>query len=103
MFSGIIEERAQLIHSQTGMNSVRITLTRPLSFRDLKPGDSVCVNGVCLTVTKCNEAEMNFDIGFETLKITKWQHRMGQSYHVEQSLRIGDRVHGHFVTGHVES
>lgn len=105
MFSGIVENQAQVLDQTQRPGVLILTLSRPVSFTDLKTGDSVAVNGVCLTVENFTATSMTFAIGLETLKITGWAtaHLQGHLMNVEQSLKFGDRLHGHLVTGHVDA
>ncbi|HPI39264.1 MAG TPA: riboflavin synthase [Pseudobdellovibrionaceae bacterium] len=104
MFSGIIEQTQPLVDEINKENSVQITIVRPIDFDDLKIGDSIACNGVCLTLEAFNEKTMNFTLGPETLRVLHWspQRNIGKMINLERSLRLGDRVHGHFVTGHVD-
>lgn len=105
MFSGIVEATSKIVRTQENQGTVVLTISRPQDFNDLLPGHSVCVNGVCLTVEKLSEGEMEFSLAKETLRITGWtsSNLNGQEVNLERSLQFGDRVHGHMVTGHVET
>lgn len=109
MFSGIIEAKSKVLEfkpldPENPQNLVRIQIEKPLHFNDLKTGDSIAVNGICLTVESFNDETIQFALGYETLQIARWDERTLQKVelNLERSLRIGDRVHGHFVTGHVD-
>jgi riboflavin synthase len=110
MFTGIVETTSPIHQIEKKGSVYQILLGKPLTFDDLKIGDSVAVNGVCLTVEKINEGidgagTLQFAIGPETLKITKWDSLLKEDLemNLERSLRYGDRVHGHLVTGHVDA
>lgn len=105
MFSGIIEAQSQVISSHAADQVVRIEIQCPKDFRDLKIGDSISTNGVCLTIEKFDEEKIQFCLGAETLKLLGSGFDLWKNYPVnlERSLRLGDRVHGHLVTGHVDS
>lgn len=105
MFTGIIEEKSPILEVIAGDQSLQIKVVRPKSFDDIKVGDSIACNGVCLTLEDFNEANMLFTIGYETLQITGWTAQIleGQVLNLERSLRFGDRIHGHMVSGHVDS
>ncbi len=81
-----------------------IDVERPETFTDIKIGDSICHNGVCLTVESFDQKKMTFALGAETLKITRWtvEKLKGAMLNLERSLGFGDRVHGHIVSGHVD-
>ncbi len=103
MFSGIIEAKVKLRfrEADTSRKVVRIALERPKDFDDLKIGDSVAVNGACLTIESFDDTKIQFALGAETLSLLKGFEGKSE-YNLERSLKYGDRVHGHFVTGHVD-
>ena len=71
---------------------------------EVELGESVAVNGACLTVTEVNEGAMRFDLLHETLRLTNLGDcTPGDPVNLERSLRIGDRLSGHFVQGHVDA
>tara|TARA_R110002096_G_scaffold27831_10_gene84638 strand:+ start:1673 stop:2266 length:594 start_codon:yes stop_codon:yes gene_type:complete len=103
MFTGIVEECgkvARLNPVETGAELwVRSTFTD-----EVKLGESVAVNGACLTVTETNGDAMRFDLLHETLRLTNLGEVIEASpVNLERSLRIGDRLSGHFVQGHVDA
>jgi riboflavin synthase len=102
MFTGIVERTVRVIGVADGPKFVRLTLPNP--WGDVKDGDSVAVNGVCLTVAERPAAgELSFDVVQETLGKTNLRLiQAGDELHVERSLRAGDRIDGHFVQGHVD-
>lgn len=104
MFSGIVEATGRCLGIEKVGGNLRIQVTRPPTFDDLKPGDSIAVNGVCLTVEEYSETQIQFALGAETLLVTGWTHAglQEQEFNMERSLRLGDRIHGHVVAGHVE-
>ncbi len=104
MFSGIIEQQSKILNVVEKSTSVQIIVQRPTSFNDIELGDSICVNGVCLTAENLTEHSITFSLGIETLKFLNqsfdtWK---SKSLNLERSLKFGDRVHGHLVTGHVD-
>ena len=107
MFSGIIESTQNVVNSAVYPGRVRLAVSRPKSFDDLKLGDSVAVNGVCLTVEQLSDDQISFSLGAETLKVIDWENNAGlwlsRPLNLERSLRFGDRIHGHLVSGHAES
>lgn len=102
MFSGIVEACASIILAERSSQLVKITVEKPSSWDDLKIGDSVAINGVCLTVEAFNDEYMAFALAPETLKVTGWTPRDRELVNLERSLRMGDRIHGHIVNGHVD-
>lgn len=105
MFSGIIESVTSVVDIQKNGNNVRITVNRPADFGDIKAGDSIATNGVCLTVETFSPDTMTFTLGEETLKVTGWtaESLATTPLNLERSLRMGDRMHGHWVSGHVDT
>lgn len=104
MFAGIVEAKTSIQSLQEQAGTLTITIEKPSNFKDLGIGDSIAVNGVCLTVETFNETSIQFSLGPETLRITGWSAStmQGQVLNLERSLRWGDRVHGHVVLGHVD-
>ena len=108
MFTGIVEAKSRLLNFRaddpTHPKTAQIEIEKPNQFDDLKLGDSVCVDGVCLTVEKLSDSAIYFSLGYETLKVTNWgQKDVGQrTLNLERSMRYNDRIHGHIVTGHVD-
>ncbi len=106
MFAGIIEAKSKVLEYSAvdPEGLVRISLYRPHSFDDITTGDSVAVNGVCLTVENVDNQFMQFALGKETLKLTGWKKDdlLNNELNLERSLRMGDRIHGHLVSGHAD-
>lgn len=105
MFSGIVESVQPIVKSEELQNAFRIAVTRPQDFDDIKSGDSIACDGVCLTVETFNQHEMTFALAAETIRVLNWTPTtwVGKKLNLERSLRFGDRIHGHLVTGHVDS
>lgn len=104
MFSGIVEALSPVKSARTEGHLVFIDVARPQDFTDIKNGDSIATNGVCLTVEKFDNETMSFALGAETLTVTGWNEaHLNHAYvNLERSLRMGDRLHGHMVSGHVD-
>ena len=107
MFTGIIEETGTVESIHPGDKSIRLTLTLRKTGGGLKVGDSLAVNGCCLTVaeltTKGRAKTAQFDLLNETWNLTNLQHcRAGSQVNLERSLEAGGRLGGHFVTGHID-
>ena len=104
MFSGIVETTGVVRAAEPAGELLRLRVELPPSFTDLKSGDSVCMDGVCLTVEDFTANDMGFALGLETLKVTGWSSErvLGRVVNLERSLRLHDRIHGHLVTGHVD-
>ncbi len=105
MFSGIIESTESMIESRALDQTREVVIQRPSFFDDIKIGDSIAVNGVCLTLESFTPTTMKFTLGFETLKVlgSTFNLWLTRPVNLERSLAFGARVHGHFVTGHVEA
>jgi len=101
MFTGIIERTVRVIGAAQGPGFVRLTIANV--WPDVVDGESIAVNGVCLTVGEHSPTEIGFDVVKETLGLTNLSLLAGGDVvHVERSLRVGDRLSGHFVQGHVD-
>ena len=101
MFTGIIEKTVRVIAIADGPGFRRLTLA--VHWPDLRGGESIAVNGCCLTVAEIAADSLGFDIIAETLdKTNLGQLQAGDRVHVERALRIGDRLDGHFVQGHID-
>jgi riboflavin synthase len=101
MFSGIVENRVSVLRIINGARALRLTL--PNLWRDLREGQSVAVNGCCLTVARSTLKTITFDVIGETLARTNLGGlRENDWVNVERPLKVGDRVDGHFVQGHVD-
>jgi riboflavin synthase len=105
MFSGIVETTSIVIGAATHGPVIRFMVERPKDFNDLSKGDSIAVDGVCLTVEEFDPEAIQFAIGQETQRVTGWSLSgvLGKVVNLERSLRLGDRIHGHLVTGHVDA
>lgn len=105
MFSGIVEVASPVLGWAPQSHIVELQVQRPSEFEDLCVGDSVAVNGVCLTINRLRDKSIEFVLGKETLTVTGWVHEpmpVGKLVNLERSLRFGDRMHGHLVSGHVD-
>jgi riboflavin synthase len=107
MFSGIVEEAGTVQGIEETRRSIRLIVKASECGRGLKLGDSVAVNGCCLTVVKlagrAPRRMLHFDLLRETWERTNLQFaRAGALVNLERSLRFDDRLGGHFVTGHID-
>jgi riboflavin synthase len=105
MFTGIVEGMARVksvSKSKRGADtSMRVKLGK--LGRGLKEGDSVCINGACLTAMKLSKGEAEFEMVAETIRRTNLgSAKPGDYVNVERSLKVGERLEGHFVLGHVD-
>jgi riboflavin synthase len=101
MFTGIIERTVRVIGIANGPAFSRLTIDS--EWDDVKDGESIAINGACLTVAAQSPGELGFDVVKETLDRTNLGLLSPNDVvHVERSLRLGDRLSGHFVQGHVD-
>jgi riboflavin synthase len=105
MFTGIVEGMGRvksISKSRKGADTaLRVELGK-LS-HGLKKGDSVCINGACLTVMKLSKGQAEFELVAETIRRTNLgEVKRGDSVNIERSMKVGDRIEGHFVLGHVD-
>lgn len=103
MFTGLIEAVGQVAGVQPVVSGVRLRIDTALA-PELADGDSLAVNGVCLTVTGRDGTTVSADVGPETLRVTTLGAlREGQPVNLERSMRADSRFGGHFVQGHVDA
>jgi riboflavin synthase len=101
MFTGIVERTVKLLGVTQGPMSRRLTLEN--HWADVRHGDSIAVNGCCLTVAELSEKSLVFDVIAESLdKTNLGALAAGDAVNVERALRVGDRFDGHFVQGHID-
>ncbi|HRO66143.1 MAG TPA: riboflavin synthase [Pseudobdellovibrionaceae bacterium] len=105
MFSGIVEAVVPALRGEAKSGLYRLVLRRPTEFTDIKGGDSIAVDGACLTVEEFDADSMTFALAAETLRVLRWNpdDLLKRTYNLERSLRFGDRLHGHLVSGHVDA
>ncbi|MEA2710919.1 MAG: riboflavin synthase [Phycisphaerales bacterium] len=103
MFTGIVERTIRIAAVSDGTGFVRLNLAAPADWSDVKLGESIAINGVCLTVAEIAPPMIGFDVIPETLSKTNLGLlKAGDLVNAERSLRAGDRIDGHFVQGHVD-
>jgi len=103
MFTGLVESLATIARAEDVAAGRRLTVRDSMGPR-LAIGESVAVNGACLTVVEAREDEFAFEVGPETLlKTNLGALRAGDRVNLERSLKVGDRLGGHFVQGHVDA
>src|SRR3989338_8475135 len=103
MFSGIIEEIGQVKKISKYSNITLLEVKADKVLEDTKTGDSISVNGACLTVVKKEAGVLIFEAMPETLKVTNLGVlKISDKVNLERSLKVGDRISGHFVTGHID-
>ncbi|KJS23209.1 MAG: riboflavin synthase subunit alpha [Clostridiaceae bacterium BRH_c20a] len=103
MFTGLVEELGIIKAVYNGPDSSRIKIAGGIIGEDIKLGDSVAVNGVCLTVVDFNKDDFQAQVMAETLKKTNLlELKIGDKVNLERALRMNDRLGGHLVSGHVD-
>jgi len=107
MFTGLVEELAAtekvVADSNKRVTALRLFVRSSLVAKDTKIGDSIAVNGCCLTVVKKNRGVLEFEAGSETLSRTNLGRLKPKSgVNLERSMKLSDRLGGHIVTGHID-
>lgn len=103
MFTGLVEELGTIAAVVPQGAAVELSLHAPLVASDAAIGDSIAVNGCCLTVVRREEDVLTFEAGSETLSRTNLgKLQPGSRVNLERSLKVGDRLGGHYVSGHID-
>ena len=103
MFTGIIEDKGKVLRIEYRGQEMRLTIELPPHLTELQLGDSININGVCLTVVNKKEQEIELDLSQETLqKSILGEVKEGSQVNLERALRLVDRLGGHIVTGHID-
>jgi len=103
MFTGLIEDTGRITAIDRRGAAAVLTLTTALPVSEIAIGDSVAVNGACLTVTARTGTSLTFDVSQETMAgTTIGRLRSGSGVKLERALRLGERMGGHIVTGHID-
>ena len=104
MFTGIVEELARVKKIKNKKKGIRYTISANTVLDDLEIGDSICINGVCLTVTQQQKDMFSLDIIEETLDKSNLGKLKENDYvNLERAMKVSDRFGGHIVQGHVET
>ena len=105
VFTGIVEGTGLVTKVDSSKNLIKIAIQMPVDFSNgIKIGASVCVDGVCLTVSSINENELSFDVIIETLNVTTFNEiKVNDVVNVERSMKLGDEIGGHMLSGHVST
>ena len=103
MFTGLIEEIGRVDSIIKSTKSARITIKAGKVLEDVKLGDSICTNGVCLTVTYFDSEKFTVDAMAETMRRSNLGSlSKGDEVNLERALRLSDRLGGHIVSGHID-
>ncbi len=103
MFTGIVEEVGTVAAIQKGQKSSILTIQGNVIFEDMKLGDSIAVNGVCLTVTSFGSNKFTADVMSETLsRSSLGSLKMGSGVNLERAMAANGRFGGHIVSGHID-
>lgn len=104
MFTGIIRDKGKIVATRNRGGDVRMSVTSPaLDWKSYGTGESIAVNGVCLTIVELLADGFETDVSAETLEVTALgQLNAGSSVNLEPALSLGDRLGGHLVSGHVD-
>ena len=104
MFTGIIEELGKIQEIETRSSGMRFTISAKVVMDDLNIGDSISINGVCLTVTEKKEKDFSLDLVPETLDKSNLGELIEGNYvNLERAMQASDRFGGHILQGHVET
>ena len=103
MFTGLVEACGTVHLLESRGEQARLTIDLPFA-SELTLGDSVAINGCCLTVTHLDGSAASFDVLHQTLKVTSLGDlQQGSSVNLERAMQVGDRFGGHFVQGHIDA
>ena len=103
MFTGLVEATGSVRSRHPAGDGIRLELDAPLFDASITLGESIAVNGVCLTVVEHSSSLAAFELSPETLRKTNLgELKIGDAVNLERSLRVGDRLGGHWVQGHVD-
>jgi len=105
MFTGLVETLAEVVEVRTEPPGARLVVDSPLISAGARIGDSICVNGCCLTAIEITDEQyLHFQAGPETLARTNLGELVPRSFvNLERSLKLTDRLGGHIVTGHIDA
>ena len=104
MFTGIVEEPGTVVRIRPGKKSTELTVRTGSTGKTLRAGNSIAVNGACLTVVKKHGRDVAFDVLNETLRCTNFgELKTGSVVNLERPMRADGRLDGHFVQGHVDA
>lgn len=101
LFTGLIEEIGRVKNVYRSLNSIKLTISSDKVMNDMKEGDSIAVNGVCLTAVSCMNGQ--FDVMPETMRVTDLSNlKAGSMVNLESALKANGKFGGHIVSGHID-
>ena len=105
MFSGLVAETSSVLEVEEKAFLLKLVLKRPGHFKELKRGESIAVDGLCLTLNHFDEQSMSFDLGPETLKVTGWtcEKIKNKNVNLERSVSLQSTLGAQILTGHVDA
>lgn len=104
MFTGIVEELGTVKAVRRESGGARLTVSASVVLGNTGLGDSICVNGVCLTAVELNTGDFSADVALETLRVTNLgELKTGTKVNLERALQLSARIGGHLVSGHVDA
>jgi riboflavin synthase len=104
MFTGLIEDLGKIVTLERRGAAARLNVVTALPLAEIRLGDSIAVNGVCLTVVAMSGEVISFDVSPETLQTAGFARLSpGRPVNLERALRLSDRLGGHLVTGHIDA
>ena len=103
MFTGLIEDLGMVREIDRGAKSAKLTINTEINLEEVRIGDSIAVNGVCLTVVKKESKGFTVEVMWETIQKTNFKNLLlGTKVNLERALQLGGRLDGHMVSGHVD-
>ena len=103
MFTGIVEEIGTITHIKNGVKSSKLIINCNKVLETTEIGDSICTNGVCLTVTNINKGTFEADVMAETIRKSDLNTlKIGSKVNLERALSLSTRLGGHLVSGHID-
>lgn len=108
MFTGIIQAVGTIADTNTGNTATQGMISLQidpgnLDVSDINLGDSIAIDGVCLTVKSLDGEQLHFDVSEETLRCTHGLNQINKRVNLEKALRLSDRLGGHLVSGHIDA
>jgi len=104
MFTGLVEGKGMVVGIERKNQGANLQIKPLFSLNNLKIGESIAIDGACLTVTKLHKETFEVELSPETLLRTTFRYfQVGTEVNLEQALQLGDRLGGHLVTGHVDT